>query len=423
MAAILAIEWFRIPQREGAAGFFGMGVSLLALLLSIALGVACARHIAAGQSPSVLKAWGLASAIIVSLGLLSVALMWLFADLPPKWQGRRLELVVELRCPPGFTLPSLEESSTPYATIIRLPSGEPSGWSPLQLQEARTEADSIVLPAVLELATSAPSKAVSIRLGEAHHLIFPLEFGATPEQSTLQWSRWLEATTPLNTASSTSARPQSPEHTFYMRYRVQQEPPPKPTRTREGIEAEVQAKVDAEFNALAADAPLSEWLRFTRYDNPRQRQRQAAAAIRARPSFQQDMIDAISGANLETSTEALRSLPHFAAPPIELAGTVARFGEDIAAELRALHELAADDPARNLAAANISIKFSAWMEAVRSLHGHGGSSFIPQLQGIANLSRRQPIEHVIAIDVLRVASYYLHTWAGIAPLPEDPPPR
>jgi hypothetical protein len=88
-----------------------------------------------------------------------------------------------------------------------------------------------------------------------------------------------------------------------------------------------------------------------------------------------------------------------------------------------MHELAPDDPARNAVAANLSPKFSAWMEAVRALQGRDGASFVPQLQEIATDSRKQPISHVIAIDVLRVASYYLHTWAGIAPLPEDPPPR
>jgi hypothetical protein len=31
--------------------------------------------------------------------------------------------------------------------------------------------------------------------------------------------------------------------------------------------------------------------------------------------------------------------------------------------------------------------------------------------------------HVIRIDVVRVASFYLHKRAGIAPLPGDPPPR
>lgn len=412
LAAMAAIEWYRIPQREGAAAFFGMGISLLVFFLCIALGIACARHSAASQSPSFLKAWGVASAIVVAVGLVALVLLWLFADLPPKWQGRRLELAIELRCPPGFTPPSLEHPSDAYATIVRLPSGNTSSWSRILFDEARTEDGNIVVPTMLELDTSAPRKVLSVRLGKAHEAVFPLEFGAKPTEKDAQWSRWIDATKPV--ASGVA---------FQVRYRVQQEPLPAPTRTSEELEAEEQAKIEAEYRALSADAPLTAWFRFTRYGNTEERQKAAAVAMRARPNFQQDMIDVILGSDLEATTEALRAFPHFPEPLIELAGTVARVGDDIAAELRAMHELAPDDSARNEAASSISQKFSAWMEAVRSLQGRGNLSFIPQLQEIAHLSRKQPIGHVISIDVLRVASYYLHTWAGIAPLPEDPPPR
>jgi hypothetical protein len=412
LVSIAAIEWYRIPQREGAAAFFGMGISLLVFFLCIGLGIACARHSAASPSPSVLKAWGVASAIVVAVGLVTLVLLWLFADLPPKWQGRRLELAIELRYPAHVTPPSPQDPTGVYAGITSFPSGRSSSWGRMQVEDARTEDGHIVVPAVLEIDTSAPEKTLNVQLGQGHEMVFPLEFGAKPTEEDAQWSRWIEA--PKSAGSGPS---------FQVRYRVQQEPPPAPVRTSEELEAEERAKIEAEYNALSTDAPLVAWFRFTRYGNTEERQRAAAVAMRARPNFQQDMTAVILGSDLEATTEALRAFPHFPEPPIELAATVARVGDDIAAELRAMHELAPDDSARSDAASNISRKFSAWMEAVRSLQGRGDLSFIPQLQEIAHLSRKQPIGHVISIDVLRVASYYLHTWAGIAPLLEDPPPR
>ena len=48
---------------------------------------------------------------------------------------------------------------------------------------------------------------------------------------------------------------------------------------------------------------------------------------------------------------------------------------------------------------------------------------MPQLQEIATLARQCPDDYSIRMTVLRVASFYLDKWAGIAPLPDDPPPR
>jgi hypothetical protein len=254
-------------------------------------------------------------------------------------------------------------------------------------------------------------------LGKGYEALFPLSFGSKPGEKEKVWSEWLQAADPAD--PSRPAR----DIAFQMRYRVQQEPLPAPVPTREEVENEEQAKLDAEYGALTASTPISAWLRFTRYGVPEDRQRAAAAAIRARPAFVQEMTETILGPDRELARETLRAFPHFGEPLLELAPAVRQQGDNIATALRARSELPPGDPARSDAGVNISLDFSAWMEAVRSLQGQGDITFVPQLEQIAHLSRTQPIDHVIAIDVLRVASYYLHTWAGIQPLPGDPPPR
>jgi hypothetical protein len=416
LLCLLAIEWYQIPQREGAAAFMAVAVALLVFILSLILGIICARHSAAAPEPSFLHAWGRACAFIAAPGLAALILMWLFADFPPKWDGRRLELVVELRTPPGFAMPPLDPSDA-YVAIIRMPSGESKGWSQLQLDRTRVDEGRLIVPAMVSLETSAHQKLLSARLGKGYEALFPLNFGSKPGEKEKAWSEWLQATDPAD-----PARP-AREIVFEMRYRVQQEPPPAPVPTREEVENEAQAKLDAEYRALTPSTPLSAWLRFTRYGIPEERQRAAAAAIRARPGFEQEMTEAILGSDLELTRETLRAFPYFGEPLLELAPLVRQKGDNIAVALRARSESAPDDPARSAAGADISLDFSAWMEAVRSLQGQAGTTFVPQLEQIAHLSRAKPIDHVIAIDVLRVASYYLHTWAGTQPLPEDPPPR
>lgn len=407
LLCLLAIEWYQIPQREGAAAFMAVAIALLVFILSLILGIICARHSAAAPEPSFLHAWGRACAFIAAAGLVALTLIWLFADLPPKWAGRRLELAVELRAPLGFAIPQLKYTSDGYVTIIRLPDGDSRNGSLLQLDQARVETDRIIIPAVVSLDTSARQKLLNVRLGTGFEASIPLAFGSKPGEKDQAWTEWLPA---ADTA-------------FQLRYRVQKEPPPAPVPTSEEVQNAEQAKLDAEFRALTPSAPLSAWLRFTRYGVPEERQRAAAAAIRARPGFEQEMTEAILGTDLELTRETLRAFPYFGAPLLELAPAVSQKGDNIAMALRARSELAPEDQARSAAGADISLDFSAWMEAVRSLQGQAGTTFVPQLEQIAHLSRAQPIDHVIAIDVLRVASYYLHTWAGIQPLPSDPPPR
>ena len=43
--------------------------------------------------------------------------------------------------------------------------------------------------------------------------------------------------------------------------------------------------------------------------------------------------------------------------------------------------------------------------------------------GLRELSRRHRQSYTLRIDVVRVASFYVHKSAGIEPLPSDPPPR
>ena len=208
-----------------------------------------------------------------------------------------------------------------------------------------------------------------------------------------------------------------------MRYQVRKiEPPPRPP-TREQKEAAEDAAQEAAMRALAPDAPLSQWLVYTRYGVPQARIDAAVAIIRARPGFKDEMAHEMLAGELESSRNALRALPHFQPPPTELADAVKAVAHEIAQATRALDPGPVPLEQQYSHGADIATRFSAWMEAARALQGKDGVDFVPQLQEIIEPARKHAQNHMMRIDVVRVASYYLQQWGGIAPLPTDPPPR
>jgi len=268
---------------------------------------------------------------------------------------------------------------------------------------------------VLPLETSAPRKLLSVRLGKEREVLFAFGLGAKPAEKDMDWSGWIAATHPVGST------PPAADAAFYMRYRVQKEPPPAKVLTREEEDAQRLAGIRAEFSALAPDAPLAAWLGFTHYRNPEDVQKAAGAAIRKRPRLDAELAEVLQGPDKELARLALWSFQFLPDPPASVAPAVAAFGDGIIVSLRALVESAPDDR-RTLVDAT-SLEFSDWMVAVRALQEQSNSSFTSQLQEIATLARRCPDDYAIQMSVLRVASFYLQKWAGIAPLPGDPPPR
>jgi hypothetical protein len=197
---------------------------------------------------------------------------------------------------------------------------------------------------------------------------------------------------------------------------------PAPTLTREQQEADADAQQQAALLSLAADAPLAEWLVFTRYGVPQPRIDAAIATIRARPNYAADMTHEMLEGKYESSRDALRAVEHISPPPTELADGIVAVGKEIAQSLRNLEKESGGSDAYNERVAAISTRFSAWMVATRALQDSKVADFVPQLQEIIEPARRLDQAHVIRVDVVRVASFYLEKWAGIVPLPTDPPP-
>jgi hypothetical protein len=292
--------------------------------------------------------------------------------------------------------------------FLRVATRDSRGSGNLDFTSARETDGRLVIPSTMDLYTSAKEKKLHLGFPDDRNVFFPVRFGSKPGRQDLEWTDWI---------------PAEGDSSYDIRYRVVIEPPPAPVPTREQQEADADAKQEADLRALAPDAPLAQWLVYTRYGVPQPRIDAAIATIRARPDYAADMSREMLTGEHESSRDALRAIEHIKPPPAELADAVAAVGRQIAQSLRDLEKQSPDSDAYRELSAAISTRFSAWMVATRALQESKSADFVPQLQEIIEPARRLDQAYAIRVDVVRVASFYLHKWAGIAPLPTDPPPR
>jgi hypothetical protein len=407
-------HWLRISSHEGGAAYWVAMIALLAALAALILGISISRGWLL-STPNFLSALATTVGLMAAMTLIATGFIWLASDLPPKVDGRPVEVEAELRLPPGMTLESVQNANG-YATITRISAGDSIGIGNFDFKAAQTVEGQIVLPVSVPLSTSASKKMLSIVLADGPAMYFPMNPGSKPARQDFEWTQWL---TP---ADGPGSPPSGPALAYALRYRLYVVPLPPPPLTSEQQQAQNETQKQAELLALAPDAPLAQWLVFTRYGTPQPQIDAAIMAIRARPNYVVEMAHEMLDGENEASSDALRAIEHVKPPPVELAEAVAAVGRAIAQMLRDLEKEPPGTPKYDALIGDISTRFSAWMVATRALQIPNVADFTPQLQEILEPARKLNQLHSIRIDVVRVASFYLHEWAGIAPLPTDPPP-
>lgn len=199
--------------------------------------------------------------------------------------------------------------------------------------------------------------------------------------------------------------------------------PALPMPTAAEIAARREAEADAALAALTGDSLLEDWLVHTEYGTPRERLVAAARGIAARPGLAREISEHALGGDAEAAARALRVIEHLHPAPASLVPVVSRVGQDIARRIETFNATPrAEDPSY-LGAADVSIRFSAWINAAGALRADHGANFDAALERVLTLARVRDDSHALRQDVVRVASFYLHEWAGVAPLPTDPSPR
>lgn len=413
-------RWFNVPNAEGAQAYYAVGVALLGAFLGFVLGLIVIGSLSPQNGIGYLKAAGAAAGGAVGLASLVLLCGWLLADLPPRLDGRPLSLEAEFQLPANLGDPrsGLTES---YFELHQVSAGQSRTWryGELDPTAAHQHEGRWIVPGAVEIFSSRDERALNLVIHGKSLAKFPIPLAAKPRRDSLEWSEW--RSTPADASSPWAG------DTLLYRFRVQLvAPPPRPLSSDEyaaKAAAAKQAAAQATFDAIPPDAPVVEQLALTAYGTPQAFRTLALERMRARPTFVAEMRTLITGNDHETAAAALRIIPDLPQPAPDLLDPVALAGRDIARRLRAVNELTrAQDPSYE-GAATISIRFSAWMSAVHTLREKSGGDFTPELGEILELSRVRPDSIALRSDVCRVASFYMHEWAGLAPLPDDPKPR
>jgi hypothetical protein len=284
----------------------------------------------------------------------------------------------------------------------------------IQTAAARFENGQWIVPTQVYLFTERGKRNVMLARRQATEVVsFLLPLPARPGHEFEEWSAW----TPRQQANGQPW----PADKMSCRFRVQKIPLPPPPQSEADWKAEQDAIKEAAFAAIPADAPVQSWFPYLDYAQPQTER--ALTLIAARPNLVAELGKLALSDDAETAGKALRGIGKLPAPSAEFNAPVEAAGRDLIERIRRVNATSVEaDPSYD-GAANASIRFSGWMCAVRTLREKCGGDFTPELKTILELSRVRPDSRCLRVDICRVASFYMHEWTGLAPLPTDPKPN
>ncbi|MBL9154393.1 MAG: hypothetical protein JNK37_18020 [Verrucomicrobiales bacterium] len=416
LVANACVSWYRVSNFEGKAGFFVVFIALGGGLAAAIIGLIIARLVAAGADPGFPKALGITLGATFGIAGVAALLCRLGADVAPTWDRRELNLEVEFRFPKSSG--SEQPPTVEGAWLFRLAALDGNTQrtyrdGSLAAEGARREADRWIVPATAPLFTARGGRLISLQHNQQEEAGFLLSLPGHPEPEFESWSEWLPH-------QQENGQPWPDDRLSY-RFRVTKVPLPPPPKTEAEHRAEVNALQEAEFNAIPPDAPVQRWFPYIEYRQPLTER--ALSHIASRPGLASELGSLATAEDARLAEMAMRCIEMLPAPTAEFNAPVAAAGRDIAARLRAVVATPVEKDPGYDGAADISIRFNGWLCAARKLRGDSGGDFTGELQAILVLSRERPDSHALRMDVCRVASYYLHQWAGIEPLPTDPKPK
>jgi hypothetical protein len=409
------VSWYHVPSREGASGFFVIFTALGGGIAGLVVGLITARIIAANYGPGFGREFGAALSVVLAIAGVAVLLCRFLADIPPEIEGRPLNLEVEFRFPTGANSASAPTADGEWKVRLGSLSGaiqRKYDEGEVKTNAARIQDGRWIVPTETLLFTERGKRVVTLRNGDKDTTGFWVPVPARPGKEFMEWSEWLPR-------QSADGQPWPGDKMSY-RFRVQKQPPPPPLRTYADIHAEEMAQEEAEFAAMPTDAPLEQLMPYL--DKNAQKER-AQQKILNRPQLAKELANLALGENAEMAAQALYLMAKLPKPTAELIEPVQAVARDIAERIRKVNGTTVEADPSYMGAADISIRFNGWFEAVRTLRADCGGDFTPELKTILELSRVRRDSHAMQVDVCRVASFYMHEWTGLAPIPGDPKPR
>lgn len=196
-----AVTWYGISSFEGGSGYYVVAICIGGLLLGVLASIAAA---AVARFALRLELWPTAALSLftpIALALLIGGVMRLNAHLPPKLDGRDVELEVELRVS-GLTAPPTRIADTPPLRLLAFSGRRQLRFSQdgdLALDAARQEGDLWLITGRVGLPTTRGNCIISLRFSDIDYGLqvpFP-SLGRLPA-SLRQWGDWFPRAMPAN---------------------------------------------------------------------------------------------------------------------------------------------------------------------------------------------------------------------------------
>jgi hypothetical protein len=167
----------------------------------------------------------------------------------------------------------------------------------------------------------------------------------------------------------------------------------------------------APFTMLpAADAPFGTWLETLRYNGAPEIRHAIFAHLQSRPALQQELTDALRGEDDGLAWAALSALAELPANTLhDVDGELESAARSVISCLtRTVAVTAAEDPTYQTAA-NCSLRWSGWMQAVAARPAESLPMHITHLQRMIDLATSRP-DSVALASQTQVAHHLLERW-------------
>lgn len=411
------VSWYSVSSREGAAGYFVIFTAIGGGIAGFIVGLITSRLVVANYGAGFLKELGAALGVVLIISGIAALLCRLLADVPPTIDGQELTLEVEFRFPTTTNTakpPTAEGEWTFQLASLSGYTQRNSDTGKVVTDKARLDNGRWIVPTEVLLFTERGKRSVCLYRNETKEVFgFLLPLPRRPGKEFLEWSDWIPR-------QQGDGQPW-PADKMSCRFRLQKVPLPPPPKTQAEYQAEEDARKEAEFLAIPADAPVQSWFPYLTHEQPQTER--ARQLIASRKNLASELQSLALGEDARLANAALRCIHDLPNPTAELLAPVEIAGRDLAERIRKFNATTVEADPSYEGAADVSIRFNGWIDAARVLREKCSGDFITQLKPILELSRVRTDSYVMRMDVCRVASYYLQQWAGIAPLPTDPKPR
>jgi len=193
--AVAAVAWYRISGFEGLSGYFVGAIGLLGGVAGLIIGLVTARKVVTNTAPAFFVGFGLSCGIVVGIAGVAALISWVLADIPPKIDGKELDLGIEIRLPIGETISPGPFDGDSYLT---LGSVNPlthvqrrSERGLLLVSEAKLVSGRWVIPGSVDIFTTRGKRSMEVVLGGKSRAGFIVPLPRRPGRKYEQWSEWL----------------------------------------------------------------------------------------------------------------------------------------------------------------------------------------------------------------------------------------